>query len=147
MLCSILIQDVFFKIMQRVKSSSFTKMPPVELCYEISESTIGTLTHSDNTGCCQHFWNCEYNVNNVNDMYSESLKWKQMRLAGRQVYLQQKAVVPKQQRFRAKSFSMIVLTFNQKTEFSLTLKEVPIQLLKALIFKASISIGIKSEDV
>lgn len=44
------------------------KMQPIELRYKISEARIEALTESDNTGCCQHFWNCEYNVNNVNDM-------------------------------------------------------------------------------
>lgn len=101
------------------------KMPPIELRYKISESTIGALTDSDNTGGCQHFWNCEYNVNNVNDMYSESPKWKQMRWVGRQMYVQQKPVVPKQRRSRTKSFSMIILTFNQKAESSLTPEKVP----------------------
>lgn len=44
------------------------------------------LTDSDNTSCCQHFWDRKHNANNVNDVYSEYPKWKQMRLAGRQIY-------------------------------------------------------------
>jgi len=50
-------------------------MPSIELRYEIS-FTIEALTDSDNIGYCQHFWNCEYNMNNVNDMYSEIFQVK-----------------------------------------------------------------------